>query len=71
MDALIQAPLLGHFIVNTPSRLSVFSGRGERLYARSGYVSATVDVGQQSQRIDIVVAASVDVGDRYSVANSS
>jgi hypothetical protein len=45
-----------------------FQGPGERLYARSGYVSAQVDVGQ---RIDIVVAASVDVGDRYSVANSS
>jgi hypothetical protein len=38
---------------------------------RLAYVSAQVDVDQQSQRIDIVVDLSIDVGDRYSAANSS
>jgi hypothetical protein len=46
-------------------------GRGERPHTRSCYVSPQVDVGHQSQRIDIVLDVSVDVVDRYSPATSS
>ena len=41
------------------------------LATRSGYISQQIDVGYQSQRIDIVVDPSIDVGDRYSPATSS
>src|SRR5207237_9524337 len=41
------------------------------LAPRSGYISQQVDVNHQSQRIDIVVDPSIDVGDRYSPATSS
>jgi hypothetical protein len=71
MGALIHAPLLGYFIANTPSRLSVLSGSRRTAVRTQRYISAQVDLGHQSQRIDIVVDVSIDVGDRYFVANSS
>jgi hypothetical protein len=41
------------------------------LLALEVVMSAASDVGHQSQRTDIVVDASSDVGDRYSPATSS
>jgi hypothetical protein len=58
------------WLCDHPSGIAV-QGRREPLYARSGSVRSQVDVGRQSQTIEIVVDALVDVEDRYSPATSS